>query len=90
MLAIVVHDNDMLDIPKETLDKAAEKVAESLVGPLFRYGHELFTVEFMNRFCAGEDKEVESIITEYPLLELAHGLLNEFFEDPDKMTGGTT
>ena len=88
MLAAIVSDNDMFDVA-DRAEQYKAKLAETLESTIRKEGVDLFTDELITEFAIGEDREAEAIIAEYPELKTAHDLLNEFFEEPDKMTGGT-
>ena len=81
MLDLVVHDSDMLDVGSEKVAHAREKLAAALIEPLCRERAALFTKKFIAGFAIGEDTDVQPILAAHPSLQLAHDLLNEFFEE---------
>jgi hypothetical protein len=87
MLAIVIHDSDLLDVAKDKVEHAKARLAEKLEEPLRSEGEALFTTEFLETFCIGDVADVQAILTTHPSLKPAHDLLEEFFEEAS--TAGT-
>lgn len=81
MIATIIHDSDLLDMNKEKVAHVRAKLAEKLAEPLCKEGAALFTKEFIEDFCIGEDTDVQSILAAHPSLQPAHDMLNEFFEE---------
>lgn len=80
MLAIVIHDSDLLDVAKDKVEHAKALLAEKLEEPLRSEGEALFTKEFLETFCIGGKDAVRTILDAHPSLKPADDLLNEFFE----------
>ena len=80
MITTIIHDSDLLDMEKEKVAHVRAKLAEKLAEPLCKEGAALFTKEFIEDFCIGEDTDVQSILAAHPSLQPAHDMLNEFFE----------
>jgi len=80
MLALVIHDNDMLDVAKDKVERAKALLAEKLEEPLREEGAGLFTKEFLENFCIGGKDAVRTILDAHPSLKPVDDLLNEFFE----------
>lgn len=80
MIATIVHDSDLLDMAREKVAHVRAKLAEKLAEPLCKEGAALFTKEFIEDFCIGEDTDVQSILAAHPSLQPVHDMLNEFFE----------
>lgn len=89
MIATIIHDNDLLDMEKEKVAHVRAKLAEKLAEPLCKEGAALFTKEFIEDFCIGEDTDVQSILAAHPSLHPAHDMLNEFFEDASRPAATT-
>jgi hypothetical protein len=83
MLAIVIHDSDLLDVAKDRVEHAKARLAERLEEPLRKEGAGLFTKELLENFCIGDVADVQAILAAHPSLKPAHDLLDEFFEEAD-------
>lgn len=90
MIATIIHDSDLLDMDKEKVAHVRAKLAEKLAEPLCKEGAALFTKEFIEDFCIGEDTDVQSILAAHPSLQPAHDMLDEFFEEGVAATGHDT
>ena len=80
MITTIIHDSDLLDMEKEKVAHVRAKLAEKLAEPLCKEGAALFTKEFIEDFCIGEDTDVQAILDAHPSLQPVHDMLNEFFE----------
>ena len=83
MLAIVIHDSDLLDVAKDRVEHAKARLAEKLEEPLRKEGAGFFTKELLENFCIGDVADVQAILAAHPSLKPAHDLLDEFFEEAD-------
>lgn len=81
MVDTVIHDNDLLDLDRDTVATAKADLAAALADPLEKEGEAFFTDEFMETFAIGEDTDVDAMVAAHPCLKPAHEVLEKFFEE---------